>query len=62
MSAVQALKAAREAGIRIGIDGGSLTLEADAAPPLAVLDLLARHKMGVIALLRRGDNGRSSED
>jgi hypothetical protein len=26
------------------LDGGALTLEADAAPPPAVLDLLARHK------------------
>ena len=33
MSAAQALKAARDAGVRIGIDGDALTLEADAAPP-----------------------------
>jgi hypothetical protein len=33
MSAAQALKAARAAGIRLGIDGKDLTLEADAAPP-----------------------------
>ena len=62
MSAVQALNAARDAGIRIGIDGGALTLEADAASPPAVLDLLARHGPGVVALLRRGYDGKSSED
>ena len=33
MSAVQALKAARDAGVRIGVDGDALTLDADAAPP-----------------------------
>ena len=31
MSAVQALKAASAAGVRLGIDGKDLTLEADAA-------------------------------
>ncbi len=61
MSAVQALKAARDAGVRIGIDGDALTLDAEAAPPAAVLDLLSHHKAGVVALLRirsRADRGR----
>ena len=40
MSAVHALKLARAAGVRIGIEGDALTLDADAAPPSAVLDLL----------------------
>ena len=62
MSAFQALKAARDAGIRIGIDGDDLTLDADAAPPAAVLDLLSRHKAGVVALLRTGSDGWSGED
>ena len=62
MSAVEALKAARDAGVRIGVDGDALTLDADAAPPAAVLDLLSRHKAGVIALLRTGSDGWSGED
>ncbi len=62
MSAVHALKLARAAGVRIGIDGDALTLDADAAPPTAVLDLLARYKAQVIALLRLGRDGWSSED
>jgi hypothetical protein len=62
MSAFQALKAARDAGIRIVIDGDALTLDADAAPPAAVLNLLSRHKAGVVALLRTGSNGWSGED
>jgi hypothetical protein len=62
MSAAQALKAARAAGVRLGIDGEALTLEASAAPPPDVLDLLARHKAGVVALLRPSNEGWSGED
>lgn len=59
MSAVRALRAARDAGVRIGVDGDSLTLEAEAAPPAAVLDLLTIHKPGVFELLRTGSDGWS---
>jgi hypothetical protein len=62
MSAFQALKAARDAGVRIGVDGDALMLDAAAAPPAAVLDLLSRHKAGVIALLRADSDGWSGED
>jgi hypothetical protein len=62
MSAVQALRAARDAGVRIGVDGNDLTLDAAAAPPAALLDLLSRHKAEVIALLRANKDGWSSED
>lgn len=62
MSAVQALKAARDAGVRIDVDGDALTLDADTAPDAAVLDLLSRHKAQVIALLRPGGDGWSGED
>lgn len=40
MSAAEALKAARAAGIRLGIDGDALTLEACEAPSPSVLGLL----------------------
>ncbi|MEO8884307.1 MAG: hypothetical protein ABI377_12990, partial [Devosia sp.] len=62
MSAFQALNAARNAGVRIGVDGDALTLDAGAAPPAAVLDLLSRHKAQVLALLRTGNDGCSGED
>lgn len=62
MSAVRALKLAREAGVRIGIDGEALTLDAQALPPPAVLEVLARHKAQVIAFLRPGGDGRSGDD
>ena len=57
MSAFQALKAALDAGIRIVIDGDAIALDADTAPPEAVLKVLSRHKAGVVALLRTGSDG-----
>ncbi|WP_245504153.1 hypothetical protein [Lichenihabitans psoromatis] len=56
------MKAARDTGVRVRIDGDDLTLDADAPPPPAVLDLLTVHKPGVIALLRTGSDGWSGED
>ena len=54
MSAAEALKAARAAGIELGLDGDDLVLEAASAPPAAVLDALSRHKAEIVALLRPG--------
>jgi hypothetical protein len=62
MSAAEALKAARAAGIRVGIDGDDLMLEVSAPPPPAVLDLLSRHKAGIVALLRPANNGWAAID
>ena len=62
MSAAEALKAAFAAGIRVGIDGDDLLLEASAPPPPAVLDLLSRHKAGIVTLLRLADDGWAAED
>jgi hypothetical protein len=61
MSAVEALKQARVAGIRVGIDGDFLDLEASVPPPPEVLDLLARYKAEVLTLVRRRDSW-SAED
>jgi hypothetical protein len=62
MSATEALRAARAVGIYLGVDGDDLVLEAPAAPPADVLDLLARHKPAVVALLRPGGEGWSAEE
>jgi hypothetical protein len=51
MNAAEAIKAARDAGIELGIDGDDLVLEASASPPAAVLDLLSRHKTEVLVVL-----------
>ena len=52
MNAADALTLAHAAGVRVGIDGDDLVLEASAPPPSAVLDLLSRHKAGIVTLLR----------
>ena len=62
MSAVETLKAARAAGVHLGIDGDDLVLEAASAPPTAVLDALSRHKAEIMALLRPAEDGWSGED
>ncbi len=62
MSAVQALKAARDAGIDLTLDGDEIVLAAATAPPPAVLDLLASHKAWIVALLRPANDGWSGED
>jgi hypothetical protein len=62
MSAAAALKVAHAAGIRVGIDGDDLVLEAMVPPPSALLDLLSRHKAGIVTLLRLADEAWSAED
>ena len=62
MSAAEALRQARAAGIRVRIDGDDLALEASAPPPAEVLDVCMRHKADILALLRRGRDGWSGED
>ena len=62
MSAVEALKAARAAGIELALDGDDLALSAASAPPAAVLDALSGHKAEILTLLRPGRDGWSVED
>src|SRR5262245_42794495 len=62
MSADDALKAARAAGIQLGVDGEDLVLMASVPPPAAVIDLLASHKAEVVALLRPGRDSWSAHD
>ncbi len=62
MSAAEALKMARAAGIELRLDGADLVLEASAPPPDVVLELLRRHKPGVMDLLRPGRDGWSAAD
>lgn len=51
MSAADALAAARTAGLDLRVDGRDLVLTAPAQPPQTLLNLLAQHKAGVIAIL-----------
>lgn len=62
MSAAEALTAARVAGVRVGIDGDGLALEASGPPPPAILEALARHKAAIVTLLRPRNDGWTEED
>jgi hypothetical protein len=62
MSAAEALQAAQNAGVEIGIDGDDLSLKAASEPPAAIPDELRRHKTEIIAMLRPGHDRWSAED
>jgi hypothetical protein len=52
MSVAEALKAARAAGIQVGIDGDAIVLEAEHAPPAQMLDTLRARKPEILELLQ----------
>ena len=58
MSAAETLAAANAAGVRLGLDGTDLVVEADYAPPPQLLDALRRDKPEILALLRTRDAGK----
>ncbi len=62
MTAVEALRMARAAGVEIELDSDDLVLEAPSPPPKRVLDTLSSNKAGIVALLRPGGDGRSADD
>jgi hypothetical protein len=62
MSASYALKTARALGIRVRLGGDDLELEASLPPPSTVLDLLSRHKVEILRLLRPANESWSPED
>ena len=53
VSAAEAPKSARAAGVSVGINGDHLVLRAPTPPATAVLDALSRHKATILAMLRR---------
>jgi hypothetical protein len=62
MSARQALKTARAAGICVRVDGDALDLAAAAPPPPAVLELLSHFKADILRLLSPSLDAWSAED
>jgi hypothetical protein len=53
MTAVDALRAAWAANVRVGVEGTDLVLRAPMPPPATVLDALKLNKPVIVALLRR---------
>ena len=62
MSAVEALHAAKAAGVEVAVNGEDLSLKASSPPPEYVLTGLSRNKAEIIALLHPRDDGWSAED
>ncbi len=62
MNAAAALKAARNVGVRVTVDGGDLVLDAEVPPPEPILDVLRRLKPEIVALLATDADDWSAED
>jgi hypothetical protein len=62
MSAAEAIRAARTAGVQLAADGGDLVLKAASPPSASVIDNLERHKADVLKLLRPTGNAWSNAD
>lgn len=62
MSAFDTLALARTAGIEIKLDGDDLVLQASAEPPESIIQLLARDKPDIVAILRPDQSGWTGED
>ena len=61
MSAVEALHAAKAAGVEVAVNGEDLSLKASSPPPEYVLTGLSRNKAEIIALLRPRADGWAAE-
>ncbi len=62
MSAVEALRLAEENGVRLGVAGADLILDADREPAPRVLEAIQRHKVGIVALLTAAKGDWTAED
>ena len=56
MSAVEAIRVAEASGIRFGVEGADLVLEADLEPPEEVVNTIRHYKAEIIALLACSDH------
>jgi hypothetical protein len=62
MRAVEALRLAEENGVRLGVAGADLILDADREPAPRVLEAIQRHKVGIVALLTAAKGDWTAED
>ena len=51
MSAAETIRTAEASGIRLGVEGADLILDADLEPPVDVVNAIRRHKAEIIELL-----------
>ena len=62
MSAVEVLRLAQENGIRLGVSGADLILDAEREPAPAVLEAIRCNKAEIVALLGAGRDDWTGED
>jgi hypothetical protein len=62
MSAIEVLRLAQESGIRLGVAGADLILDAALEPASAVLEAIRRNKAEIIALLGADRDEWTAED
>ena len=62
MNATEALRLARDNGVRLGLAGADLILDADQEPAPQVLDAIRHHKAGIVALLTAPESDWSAEE
>ena len=62
MSATEAIRMAEATGIRIGVEGSDLILEADLEPTADVVNAIRRHKSEIIRLLAPPRDRWTGED
>ncbi len=62
MSAIEALRMARENGVRLGVAGGDLILDADREPARQVLEAIRLHKAAIVALLTSAKSVWTADD
>lgn len=62
MNAVEALALAQDAGLSISVDRQQLRVRAKRKPPTHILDVVRRHKAGIIAHLNASSGAWSADD
>ena len=62
MSVIEAIRMARENGVRLGVAGADLILDEDREPAPQVLEAIRRHKAGIVALLTAAKGDWTAEE
>ncbi len=62
MSATETIRMTEASGIRLGVEGADLILDADREAAPRVLEAIRRHRAGIVALLTAADGDRTVED
>jgi hypothetical protein len=62
MSAAETIRMAEASGIRLGVEGADLILDADLEPPIDVVNAIWRHKAEIIELLAPPGDRWTAED